>query len=282
MFYLPCADPKRRNPCKNLIKINSLRQAWESELCTDDYGQPYSAPKLLRYVACTNSYLACRLVPNIEEAQANPANKALPAVDIRDVLDCDAPDMSRINLRNLLPTCCKEGTSENVPSSSQPAQRKRGRTESSAGPSCLATAAQPSPFAPEALRADQHFTHLGNIVCSGMVLRSGAQTHGEGSTPLWAPRMEYKGGDAVIEADCILPVGDGRSALVVSALSQAVRLLLDIEEWKKATDDELINNLRRGLLMVSQSKNFSFCKFLQLLFCLTTLPSCRGSKLHWS
>jgi hypothetical protein len=94
--------------------------------------------------------------------------------------------------------------------------------------------------------------------------------------------MEYKGGDAVTEADCILPVGDGHSASVASALSQAVRLPLDMEEWKKATDDELINNLRRGLLMVSQSKNFSFCKFLQLLFCLTALSSCRGSKLHWS
>ncbi len=282
MFYLPCADPKRRNPRKNLIKINSLRQAWESELCTDDYGQLCSAPKLLRYVARTNSYLACRLVPNIEEAQANPANKALPAVDIRDVLDCDASDMSGINLRNLLPTRREEGISENVPSFSQPTQRKRGWTESSAGPSCLATAAQPSPLAPKAPRGDQHFTHLGNIVHSGMVLRSGAQTHGEGSTPLWALRMEYKGGDTVTEVDCILPVGDGRSASVVSALSQAVRLPLDIKEWKKETDDELINNLRRGLLMASQSKNFSFCKFLQLLFCLTTLSSCRGSKLHWS
>jgi hypothetical protein len=80
--------------------------------------QPCFAPKLLRYVARTNSYLACRLVPNIEEAQANPANKALPMVDIRDVLDCDAPDMSGINLRNLLPTRREEGTLENVPSSS--------------------------------------------------------------------------------------------------------------------------------------------------------------------
>ena len=51
--------------------------------------------------------------------------------------------------------------------------------------------------------------------------------------------------------DCILPVGDERSALMASALSQAVRLPLDMGEWKKATDDELINNLRRGVLMVS-------------------------------
>jgi hypothetical protein len=110
---------------------------------------------------------------------------------------------------------------------------------------------QPSSLAPEAPGADQHFTQLGNLVRPGMLLRSGAQTHGEGSVPLWTPRMEYRGGEAVTEADCILPVGNGRSALVASALSQAVRLPLDMGEWKKATDDELINNLRRGLLMVS-------------------------------
>uniref|UniRef100_A0A2N9IQE4 Uncharacterized protein n=1 Tax=Fagus sylvatica TaxID=28930 RepID=A0A2N9IQE4_FAGSY len=39
-------DPKRRNPRKNLIKINSLCQAWESELCTDDYGQPLMGTKV--------------------------------------------------------------------------------------------------------------------------------------------------------------------------------------------------------------------------------------------
>ena len=70
--------------------------------------------------------------------------------------------------------------------------------------------------------------------------------------PLWAPRMEYRKEDAVTEMDCILPVSNVRSASVASALSQAVRLPLDMEEWKKATDDGLINNLRRGLLMVSK------------------------------
>jgi hypothetical protein len=70
--------------------------------------------------------------------------------------------------------------------------------------------------------------------------------------PRWVPHMEYRGRDAVTEEDCILPIGDERSALVASALSQAVRLPLDMGEWKKATNDELINNLRRGVLMVSQ------------------------------
>ena len=93
-------------------------------------------------------------------------------------------------------------------------------------------------------------TQLGNLVRPGMVLRSGVQAQGEGSAPLWAPRIEYRGEDAVTEADCILFVNETRSGSNASALSQVVRLPLDMDEWKKATDDGLINNLRRGLLMV--------------------------------
>uniref|UniRef100_A0A2N9HC16 Uncharacterized protein n=1 Tax=Fagus sylvatica TaxID=28930 RepID=A0A2N9HC16_FAGSY len=222
-------DPRRRNPRKSLININSLREAWESELCTDDHAQPRSAPLLLRYVAQTKSYLACRLVKDIQAARANPANLALLAIDIQELLDVDAPDMSGINLRNLLPTRSREGTSENVPAPSQPARSKRARVESSAGPSRPASSAQPSPLASKA-QGTVHVTQLGNVVRSGMLLQSGIQSQGEGSVPLWAPRMEYRGEDAVTEADCLLPVSNAWSASVASALSQAVRLPLDMEE----------------------------------------------------
>ena len=82
-------------------------------------------------------------MPDLEAAQANPENKHLPAVDIRDVLDAEAPDMSGINLRNLLLTRREEGTSESVPTFSQLALKKRVRVESFAGPSRPATSAQP-------------------------------------------------------------------------------------------------------------------------------------------
>jgi hypothetical protein len=164
----------------------------------------------------------------------------------------DAPDMSGINLRNLLPRS-REGTSESVPAQSTPARSKRARVESSAGPSRPATSAQPGPSA-SAAQGTVHVTQLGNVVRSGTPLRSGIRSAGEGSTRLWAPRMEYRGADPVTETDCILPVSDTRNATVASALSQAVRLPLDMEEWRKAADDELINNLRRGLLIVHIQK----------------------------
>ena len=122
--------------------------------------------------------------------------------------------------------------------------------ESSAGPSRPATSAQPSALASEAQEM-VHVTQLGNVVRSRTLLRSGDQTQGEGSMPLWAPRMEYRGEDAVTKADYILPVRNVHSASVANALSQAVRLPLDMEEWKKFANDKLVKNLRRGLLMVS-------------------------------
>uniref|UniRef100_A0A2N9FHG6 Transposase (putative) gypsy type domain-containing protein n=1 Tax=Fagus sylvatica TaxID=28930 RepID=A0A2N9FHG6_FAGSY len=230
-------DPRRRTPRKNLIKINSLRRAWESELCTDDYAQPRSAPLLLRYTARTHSYLACSWMPFTCGPNEAPGritttcgpNEApvclgrdIPAIDIRDVLDTEAPDMSGINLRNLLPTRRAEGTSESVPASSQPARKKKARVESPGGPSRPSTFAQPGLPASEA-QETVHVTQLGNVVRS------------------------------VMEMDCILPVSNARSASVTSALSQVVRLPLDMEEWKKAADEELINNLRRGLLMGVQA-----------------------------
>ncbi len=190
-------------------------------------------------------------MPDLEATKANPENNALPALDIRDVIDGTAPDMAGINLRNLLPTRREEGTSGDAPSSSRAASRKRGRTEAAAGPSRSTVDPQPSPAIPEAPSADPHLTHLGNVIRPRMLLRSGSQVRGERSVPLWVPTLEYRGGGAVTEEDGILPVGDGRSGTVASALSQAARLPLDMGEWKKAPDEELINNLRRGALMVS-------------------------------
>ena len=234
-----------------MVKLNTLRQVWECEHCTDDWSQPRAAAKLLRYTARTHSYLDCRLVPDLEATRANPENDALPVVDIRDVIDGTAPDMAGINLRNLLPTRREEGTSVGAPSFSWTASRKRGWTEGTAGPSRPTVDPLPSPSIPKAPSTDQQVTQLGNVIGPGMLLRSGSQVRGDRSVPLWVPTMEYRGGGAVTEEDSILPVGDERSGSVASALSQAVRLPLDMGEWKKTLDEELINNMRKGALMVS-------------------------------
>uniref|UniRef100_A0A2N9GU50 Uncharacterized protein n=1 Tax=Fagus sylvatica TaxID=28930 RepID=A0A2N9GU50_FAGSY len=214
-------NSRRRNPRKGLVNINSLREAWESELCTDDNAQPCSAPLLLRLVSRTSSYLACRLVKDIQAARANPANLALPPINIRELLDVDAPDMSGINLRNLLPRN-REGTLNPCRSSPLRPEARGPRWRALLGP------------------ADRP------LLLS--LVRQPQLPKGRSMLPNW-----YRGADPVAETDCILPVSDARSATVASALSQAVRLPLDMEEWRKAADDELISNLRRGLLMGVQA-----------------------------
>uniref|UniRef100_A0A2N9GWI1 Uncharacterized protein n=1 Tax=Fagus sylvatica TaxID=28930 RepID=A0A2N9GWI1_FAGSY len=117
-------DPRRRNPRKSLININSLREAWESELCTDDHAQPRSAPLLLRYVLRRNLIW--------------PAET------------CFQPKAARALLRTCRPPLNRT-------------QSKRARVESPAGPSRLASSTQPSPLASEA-QGTVHVTQLGNVV----------------------------------------------------------------------------------------------------------------------
>jgi hypothetical protein len=53
------------------------------------------------------------------------------------------------------------------------------------------------------------------------------------------------------------------------------RQVMCMGEWKKSSDDELINNLRRGLLMVSMSL-FGFCESWCLLLWLTLFDFLQG------
>uniref|UniRef100_A0A2N9IPH8 Uncharacterized protein n=1 Tax=Fagus sylvatica TaxID=28930 RepID=A0A2N9IPH8_FAGSY len=224
--------PGGENLAKTWSRSTAYAKSGSASTAQDDWSQPRAASKLLRYTARTHSYLDCRLVPDLEATRANPENDALPAVDIRDVIDGTAPDMAGINLRNLLPTRRDEGTSVGAPSSSRPASRKRGRTEGTAGPSRPTVDTLPSPSIPEAPSTDQQFTQLGNVIRPGMLLRSGSQVRGESSVPLWAPTMEYRGGGAVTEEDSILPVGDERSG-------SGVQASLELEERFRITKEDL-------------------------------------------
>uniref|UniRef100_A0A2N9JAV3 Uncharacterized protein n=1 Tax=Fagus sylvatica TaxID=28930 RepID=A0A2N9JAV3_FAGSY len=64
----------------------------------------------------------------------------------------------------------------------------------------------------------------------------------------WTPSFEVFG-DPVRSDAAILPVGGGMGAKVASSLCQVARLPIDMEEWGRSTDQEVIDNLRRGLMM---------------------------------
>jgi hypothetical protein len=68
-------------------------------------------------------------------------------------------------------------------------------------------------------------------------------------TPLWAPSYEVFR-DLVRSDATVLRTG-GTGSNTASALSEVVRLPTDMAVWKQSTNHEVIDNLRRGLMMVS-------------------------------
>jgi hypothetical protein len=59
----------------------------------------------------------------------------------------------------------------------------------------------------------------------------------------------------------------GTGSSTASALCEVARLPVDMDVWGKSTDQEVINNLRRGLMMVSNTFQISsfILVFVQLI-----------------
>ncbi len=66
--------------------------------------------------------------------------------------------------------------------------------------------------------------------------------------PVWALTFDVFR-EAMRSNVAILLVGGGMGAKVASSLCQATRLPVDMAKWKGSTDQEVIDNLRGGLMM---------------------------------
>ena len=88
---------------------------------------------------------------------------------------------------------------------------------------------------------------------SGTELDPGIPSQGLGPSrapaPVWAPNYEVFG-DSVRSDATVLQAGEAGSN-AANALSKVARLPTDMEVWKKSTNQGVIDNLRRGLMMVS-------------------------------
>jgi hypothetical protein len=69
--------------------------------------------------------------------------------------------------------------------------------------------------------------------------------------PFWAPPLEAQGERVRTDATVLRTGGSGSST--ASALCEVARLPIDMDVWRKSTNQEVINNLRRGLMMVSHA-----------------------------
>jgi hypothetical protein len=85
VFFLSLffVEEKKKQVQAHLTDPVALQAVYNSEVCVDEYANPRSAYKLLRYIPSARSFLQCRQVKNLAEALANPANQSPPAHDIR-------------------------------------------------------------------------------------------------------------------------------------------------------------------------------------------------------
>ena len=98
----PCAVDEQRKLKKHLTNFATLKTIYDSEVCTDEYGNPCFAFLLLRYVPFARTFLLCRKVKDIAAAQSKLENQAPSAHDIRHPLGHDTQHMVGINVWNLL------------------------------------------------------------------------------------------------------------------------------------------------------------------------------------
>uniref|UniRef100_A0A2N9HL39 Uncharacterized protein n=1 Tax=Fagus sylvatica TaxID=28930 RepID=A0A2N9HL39_FAGSY len=164
----------------------------------------------------------CRQVRNLAEALANPANKSPPAHDIRA--------MAGINLKKLLPPRPQAETSEPV----LPLKRKRKGVPK--GEASQAAA----PIEPDTTSAASKVPEARPVMpwCRHVTVHRGC---GRGD----AQGMRVRTDGTVLRTG-------GTGSSTASALCEVARLPVDMDVWGKSTDQEVINNLRRGLMMAVQ------------------------------
>uniref|UniRef100_A0A2N9FIG1 Uncharacterized protein n=1 Tax=Fagus sylvatica TaxID=28930 RepID=A0A2N9FIG1_FAGSY len=214
-------EEKKKQIQTHLTDPVALQAVYDSEICVDEYANPHSAYKLLRYIPSARSFLQCRQVRNLAEALANPANKSPPAHDIRA--------MAGINLKKLLPPRPQAETSEPV----LPLKRKRKGVPK--GEASQAAA----PIEPDTTSAASKVPEARPVLPGVDTLPSTEDADVEMVGPF------------IPERDPINAAG-GSGSSTASALCEVARLPVDMDVWSKSTDQEVINNLRRGLMMAVQ------------------------------
>lgn len=246
-----CADKSRKHPRDALVNSPHLHTIYDSKVCTDEYVQPRSALLLLRYIPNAKTFLACRKVKDLKAAQSILENQLAPHHDIRH--------MSGFNLKGLLPPRpLAEASGSAPPTDLQPRKRKapaHGASSQPEPPIDLEDSRQGALPSGATESNQPQMTLLGNM------LDPDAPHLGSGSSrapaQAWAPSFEVFG-DPVRSDAAILPIGGGMGAKVASSLCQVARLPIDMEEWGRSTDQEVIDNLRRGLMMVNLLPRSSF------------------------
>uniref|UniRef100_A0A2N9HMM9 Uncharacterized protein n=1 Tax=Fagus sylvatica TaxID=28930 RepID=A0A2N9HMM9_FAGSY len=227
-------EEKKKQVQAHLTDPVALQAVYDSKVCVDEYANPRSAYKLLRYTPSAKSFLQCRQVKNLAAALANPANQSLPPHDVRN--------MAGINLKKLLPpTRPQAEASEPI----LPLKRKRKRK----GPAKGEVARTETPIAPETVQAQAVLPGVDTLPSADEtdVEMVGPFVPGAGPTmsaelaPVWVPSLEAAGERVRTDATVLRTGGSGSNT--VTALCEVARLPGDMTVWSQSTNQEVINNL---------------------------------------
>uniref|UniRef100_A0A2N9I2C5 Uncharacterized protein n=1 Tax=Fagus sylvatica TaxID=28930 RepID=A0A2N9I2C5_FAGSY len=246
--FLDYFQEKKKQVQAHLTDPVALQAVYDSEVYVDEYANPRSAFKLLRYIPSARSFLLCRQVRNLAEALANPANQSPPAHDIKH--------MAEINLKKLLPpTRPQAETSEPV----LPLERKRKRK----GPTKGEAPPAETPVAPVEVEAQAVQVQAvlpgvdtlpsaeeADVEMVGPFVPGAAPDAPQVLAPVWVPTLEAAGERVRTDATVLRTEGSGSNT--ATALCEVARLPGDMMVWRQSTNQEVINNLRRGLMMAVQ------------------------------
>uniref|UniRef100_A0A2N9IPD9 Uncharacterized protein n=1 Tax=Fagus sylvatica TaxID=28930 RepID=A0A2N9IPD9_FAGSY len=184
-------EERKKQVQAHLTDPVALQAVYNSEVCVDEYANPRSAYKLLRYIPSAQTFLQCRQVKNLTEALANPANQSPPAQDIRDMAE----------------------------------EEEKGCPKGEASQAVTAAAPDTAPAASQKIEARPVLPGIDTL-----------------------PSNE----DADVE---VMPPFSGQEGLgssTATALCEVARLPGDMDVWRKSTNQEVVNNLCRGLMMTVQ------------------------------
>jgi hypothetical protein len=268
-----CIEEKKKQIQPHLTDPVALKAVYDSEVCVDEYANPRSTYKLLRYVPSARSFLLCRQVRNLAAALANPANQSEPPHDIRHMVG--------INLKKLLPPTCPQAKASDpvLPGECKSKRKGLSKGDSSRPETVIIPKTAPAqavlPGVDTLPSNDETDVEMVGPFVPGI-----SSAPSTGLALVWASSLETLGERVRTDAT-VLRTGRSESN-TATALCEVARLPGDMVVWRQSTNQEVVNNLRKGLMMVSLAFFKLFLSFAFRVLDLIKKFYCRPSKVPTS
>ncbi len=268
-----CIEEKKKQIQPHLTDPVALKAVYDSEVCVDEYANPRSTYKLLRYVPSARSFLLCRQVRNLTAALANPANQSEPSHDIRHMVG--------INLKKLLPPTRPQAEASDpvLPGECKSKRKGLSKGDSSRPETMIIPKTAPAQAVLPGVDTLPSNDET-DVEMVGPFVPGTSSAPSTGLALVWASSLETLGERVRTDAT-VLRTGRSESN-TATALCEVARLPGDMVVWRQSTNQEVVNNLRKGLMMVSLAFFKLFLSFAFRVLDLIKKFYCRPSKVPTS